>query len=98
MPDNLLQIAFYVLCATAAGGLLLSMFVLGGREAPKPVAIGHGLAGVLAVLALIGAAGGGLYLAHRHPRNESPEFIVAMHALAAVTGVIVVGVLLSRAG
>jgi hypothetical protein len=117
MPDNLMQIAFYVLCATALGGLLLSAFVLGGREAPKAIAIGHGAAGAagivmlgatlvgsgmglaaLALVVLVGAASGGLYLAHRHPRDQSPEFVVLMHALAAVTGVIVVGIALSRAG
>jgi hypothetical protein len=50
------------------------------------------------LVVLVGAASGGLYLAHRHPRDQSPEFVVLMHALAAVTGVIVVGIALSRAG
>lgn len=108
------QLALYVLLATALGGLVLSGFVLGGREAPNWLALGHGGAGALgivllvlgglsaglsvaALLFLLAAAAGGLWLAHG-PRSDSPELTVLLHGTAAVTGVIVVAVLLSRGG
>jgi hypothetical protein len=115
MPATALQLSFYLLCATAFGGLILSMFVLGARRTPSALSVAHGAAAVVAIVLfavslrsnagalgitglvfLLAAAVAGVYLAHHHPRERSPEFVVLWHAMAAVTGLIVAGVLLSR--